>query len=103
MGELSLGKTKRAEPEGKTQPVKSYSKNWYKSHCRKCPYLIKDEIMDMLHCIRPAGEGCLAKSLLVSGVILVEVHNEKIKRMYAEQDARKALPPIPHKKIKRRR
>ena len=53
---------------------------WYKSYCNKCPYLVNDEIMEKLHCVRPVGEGCLAEGILVAGVIMTDIHNARIQK-----------------------
>lgn len=87
--------------KGKIKMIKNIK--WYQPHCKKCPYLVHDEIMERLHCIRPVGEGCLAESLLVAGVIAADKYNAKITAMSAERDRIAALPSISHKKIKRRR
>lgn len=61
-------------------------KNWYKAHCKKCPYLVNDEIMKKVHCVRPVGEGCLAESLLVAGCLAADDYNARITAMYAARD-----------------
>jgi len=78
MGEVSF--TTKEEPK----PVKE-DRSWYKTYCSKCPYFINDEILQMLHCIRPAGEECLAAGTLVMGQIIADTHNAMVKKLHEEK------------------
>lgn len=61
---------------GKTKTV-TEDRSWYRSYCKLYPYYINDEILNMLHCVRPIGEECLADGLLVAGVIMTDIHTAK--------------------------
>ena len=78
-------------------------RNWYKTHCKKCPYLVNDETMKKLHCVRPVGEECLAESLLVAGVIAADAHNAMVRKIYADRDKKSADNEVVHKLSERRR
>lgn len=58
----------------------------------------------MIHCVRPAGEDCLADNILVAGAILSQAQSERLCQMAAAEatyvEQRKS---IKHKKIKRRK
>ncbi len=106
MGILSLGGTKRAEPKKKTEPIKQCSDDWYQVYCKKCPYLVHDEIMKMLHCVRSAGKDCLAQSILVAGSIMVEAHNARMKKSCRDNNGPtriKTPDPIVNELAKKRR
>lgn len=79
------------------------NQRWYQPYCKKCPYLINDEITKKLHCVRPAGEECLAEGILVAGVIMANSHNAKITKMYTDRDKKSADDAVVHKLSKRRR
>ena len=61
-------------------------RNWFRIECARCPYLVKDEILKMLHCVRPAkDEECLADGILVASVIAVEKHNKMVEKMFEKK------------------
>lgn len=76
---------------------------WYQSRCKKCPYLINDEIMKRVHCVRPIGEGCLAESLLVAGALAAENYNARITAMYAARDKKELDDKVVLKLSEKRR
>lgn len=88
------------------EPIILEDKNWYKIYCNKCPYFWHEEQTDEnkdhvgIRCNRPFGEDCLAKSLLVSQVLMMNMHNTIIRKMRKDPDH---VLPFKHKKIKRRR
>lgn len=96
MGEVSM-KTE------KTKQIQLVNDQWYKAHCKKCPYLVNDVIMKMLHCVRPVDEECLAESLLVAGCIVADTHNAMITKMYADRDKKSIDDEIVHELSKKRR
>lgn len=73
-----------------TMKTTTEDRSWYKSYCVKCPYFVNDKISDMLHCVRPVGDTCLAGGLLVAGCIMADEHNAKITKMYVDRDKREA-------------
>jgi len=60
-------------------------RNWFKIECIQCPYFVEDEILKMLHCVRPTNEECLAEGTLVAGVIAVEKHNKMVTENLAKK------------------
>lgn len=76
---------------------------WYQPHCKKCPYLVNDEIMKKVHCIRPVGEGCLAESLLVAGCIAADNYNAMVRKIYTDRDKKSADDEVVVKLSERRK
>lgn len=96
----------KVEKQLKPKPIVLEDRNWYKLYCNKCPYFWHEERTEenkdrvMMHCFRPYGEDCLAKSILVSQVIMMDMHNAAMRKMQGKSNH---LLSIKHKKIKRRR
>lgn len=91
---------KEVKEEVKIIPV---DKSWCRPYCVKCPYFANDEPAEMIHCVRPTGENCLADNILVAGYIMQQAQAERIREMAtAEATRTKQRKSIPHKNIKRR-
>lgn len=78
-------------------------RSWYKSCCKLCPYFVNDESLQKLHCVRPVGEGCLAESLLVAGIMIADAHNARVTKMNADRDKREADHAVVEKLSDKRR
>jgi len=102
------GATSGFEPEQKPKPKIDYDKlvgdqSWYQSYCSKCPYLITADVLNMFVCGCPAGEKCLAKSILVVGAIVADMHNEFQRKQYEDNNGSTAVKPVVNKLTEKRR
>lgn len=82
------------------------NRKWYQPYCKKCPYLVFDEELEMVHCVRPVGESCLAEGLLVGGLIIAEAHNEAQRKSYEDNNGPtriKTPDPVVNELTKKRR
>lgn len=68
-------------------------RSWYKAYCQKCPYFWHEELTEEneggvvgIRCFQPFGEECLAKSLLVSQMLMVEMHNTMVRKMHRKDE-----------------